>query len=89
MESRDYMWMVNGLSPGTLYLGSLHQQKKMSVIRLLKNCSCGVKKEKQLDTISLRATSRSSVRLAPKIPNYIVHVFDYDKIRSLKSIHRF
>ena len=35
-----------------------------------------------LDTILLRATSRSSVRLAPKIPNYIVHVFDYDKMRS-------
>ena len=41
-----------------------------------------------LDTILLRATSRSSVRLAPKIPNYIVHVFDYDKMRSFKSIHR-
>ena len=41
-----------------------------------------------LDTISLRATSRSSVRLAPKIPNYIVHVLDYDKTRYFKSIDR-
>ena len=30
------------------------------------------KEKYTLDTISLRATSRSSVRLAPKIPNYVM-----------------
>ena len=29
--------------------------------------------KKKLDTISLRATSRSSVRLVPKIPNYVIY----------------
>ena len=39
----------------------------------------------KLDTISLRATRTSSVRLAPKIPNYVIHDFDYDFIRSKSS----
>ena len=38
--------------------------------------------EKKLDTISLRATSRSSVRLDLKIPNYVIHDLDNDIIRS-------
>ena len=39
----------------------------------------------KLDTNSLRATSRSSVRLAPKISNYVTHDFDVDIIRSQSS----
>ena len=39
----------------------------------------------KLDTISLRATRRSSVGLAPKIPNYLIHDFGYDIIRSKSS----
>ena len=38
-----------------------------------------------LDTISLRATRRSSVRLTPKIPNYVIHDLDYDIIWSKSS----
>ena len=39
------------------------------------------RKLKELDTISLRATRRSSVRLAPKIPNYVINYVDYDPNR--------
>ena len=39
----------------------------------------------KLDTISLRATRRSSVGLAPKIPNYFIHDFGYDIIRFKSS----
>ena len=38
-------------------------------------------KKKFLDTISLRATSRSSVRLAPKISSYVIHDLNIDRIR--------
>ena len=42
-------------------------------------------KKKNLDTISLRATRRSSVRLALKIPNYLIPDLDNDIIRSQLS----
>ena len=42
-------------------------------------------KKKKLDTISLRATRRSSVRMASKLPNYVIHDFDNDIIRSHSS----
>ena len=41
--------------------------------------------EEKLDTISLRATSRSSVRLAPKIPTYVIHDLNNDIIRFKSS----
>ena len=43
------------------------------------------KRKKRLDTISLRATSRSSVRLAPKIPTYVIHDLNNDIIRFKSS----
>ena len=39
----------------------------------------------KLDTISLRATNRSSVRLAPKIPNDVIHDLDHDLNKSQSS----
>ena len=38
-----------------------------------------------LDKISLRATSRSSVGLAPKISNDVIHDLDNDLIKSQSS----
>ena len=64
-------------------MSKYHENRSKHIREIL--CTKTVLRKKKLNTTSLQATRRSSVRLTPKIPNYIIDDLDYNIVRSKSS----